>query len=359
MNLFLIEQTSKDFKTNVGDSQSSINALIEVPSPHNTSFREICYQIINSQKILCNNEEQFSCHLKDFIDEQTDELFDETVSQSLDELNSKYDDIFENYDLIMKAKVESEKQNEQINDRFAQMYHNLVHSGFLTQPLLNLEFSNSLAVQDLITSRDTALNQLRNKQALEMENAIQNIGKIFTEDDINLLSAKHFEDLEKLQSKWNDTIAQLKKEQKQEFSDWLRKVYEDFLKGDSDLINKRLRSYSTVSSKFNVNVYDNDDIDSNDISIINLEESFTINLGAQMKTTHNLKLISMDILDFCKPPKPLTEYVFNYLIIKFFFNLINSIQEHFNIFDSKSNPNCNVFVFKFIICFGFISRQKN
>lgn len=322
MDPFLIEQTSKDFKTNVGDSQSSINALIEVPSSHNTSFREICYQIINSQKILCNNEEQFSCHLKDFIDEQTDELFDETVSQSLDELHLKRDDIFSNYDLIMKAKVESEKQNEQINDRFAQMYHNLVHSGFLTQPLLNLEFSNSLAVQDLITSRDTALNQLRNKQALEMENAIQNIGKIFTEDDINSLSAKHFEDLEKLQSKWNDTVAQLKKEQKQEFCDWLKKVYEDFLKGDPDLINKRLRSYSTVSGKFNVNVYNNDDIDSNDISIINLEESFTINLGAQMKTTHNLKLISMDILDFCKPPKPLTEYVFNDLITKFFFFLI-------------------------------------
>ncbi|CAG2168734.1 unnamed protein product, partial [Oppiella nova] len=33
---------------------------------------------------------------------------------------------------------------------------------------------------------------------------------------------------------------------------------------------------------------------------IQMEESFTINLGAQLKTTHNLRLISMDILDLCR-----------------------------------------------------------
>lgn len=31
-----------------------------------------------------------------------------------------------------------------------------------------------------------------------------------------------------------------------------------------------------------------------------LEESFTIDLGAQLKTTHNLRLLSADILDLCR-----------------------------------------------------------
>jgi len=33
-----------------------------------------------------------------------------------------------------------------------------------------------------------------------------------------------------------------------------------------------------------------------------LEESFTIQLGAQMKQSHNLRLISADVLDLCRPP---------------------------------------------------------
>jgi len=31
-----------------------------------------------------------------------------------------------------------------------------------------------------------------------------------------------------------------------------------------------------------------------------LEESFTIHLGAQLKTTHNLRLMATDVLDLCR-----------------------------------------------------------
>jgi len=46
-----------------------------------------------------------------------------------------------------------------------------------------------------------------------------------------------------------------------------------------------------------------DDIDWNNSLNENhnqMEESFTINLGAQLKTTHNLRLMAMDILDLCR-----------------------------------------------------------
>lgn len=32
-----------------------------------------------------------------------------------------------------------------------------------------------------------------------------------------------------------------------------------------------------------------------------MEESFTIHLGSQMKQMHNIRIISADVLDFCRP----------------------------------------------------------
>lgn len=42
----------------------------------------------------------------------------------------------------------------------------------------------------------------------------------------------------------------------------------------------------------------NDDPD--DLPASRLEESFTIHLGAQLKTTHNLRIMSVDVLDLCR-----------------------------------------------------------
>ena len=41
-----------------------------------------------------------------------------------------------------------------------------------------------------------------------------------------------------------------------------------------------------------------------------LEESFTIHLGSQMKQMHNIRILTGDVLDFCRTKCCDSEYVF-------------------------------------------------
>lgn len=43
-----------------------------------------------------------------------------------------------------------------------------------------------------------------------------------------------------------------------------------------------------------------------------LEESFTIHLGSQMKQMHNIRILTGDVLDFCRTRNCDSVYVFNH-----------------------------------------------
>jgi hypothetical protein len=158
-----------------------------------------------------------------------------------------------------------------------------------------------MAVKDLISSRDQSYQELLLRQTKEMEDAIRSIGTTFSEENINTLSMNHFEEAEKLKDNWNNAISNLKYEQKLELHEWIRKVYEDYRNGNPDFITSNFRSLSINSNeKINMNYDEIDWANTSSGSHNRMEESFTINLGAQLKTTHNLRLISMDILDLCR-----------------------------------------------------------
>lgn len=46
-----------------------------------------------------------------------------------------------------------------------------------------------------------------------------------------------------------------------------------------------------------------------------LEESFTIHLGSQMKQMHNIRILSADVLDFCKIKPAASGLVCLYIVI--------------------------------------------
>lgn len=41
-----------------------------------------------------------------------------------------------------------------------------------------------------------------------------------------------------------------------------------------------------------------------------LEESFTIHLGSQMKQMHNIRILTGDVLDFCRTKNNASRYLF-------------------------------------------------
>ncbi|CAF1103772.1 unnamed protein product [Brachionus calyciflorus] len=110
---------------------------------------------------------------------------------------------------------------------------------------------------------------------------------------------------------WTTRMNSLKHKQQRQFSKFLFKLYDEFKNGKKAMEN--LDEY--------VEKNDFDDFDNKlmgpvklldgtktkrssrvlkDTSFNRIEESYTIQLGAQLKSTHNLRLIRCDILDYCK-----------------------------------------------------------
>lgn len=52
--------------------------------------------------------------------------------------------------------------------------------------------------------------------------------------------------------------------------------------------------------------------------LLTMEESFTIHLGSQMKQMHNIRIISADVLDFCRPNIQNDEWVLIFLFLRYF-----------------------------------------
>ena len=306
MDCFVYSPLERQFEFTSSDHSFSMSFCesLSIPLQNNVNYRELSHRLIESNRIPVFLENEVINKLKNFIDDQIDRLHDQRADQLLQQFSVSTNR--DNCDSIVNKCHIIDTKDKNVDDlsesnQFYNMYHQLIHSGVFTESLMKFENSYSISIRDLISTRDQSYHELLTEQTQEMENAVKNIGTTFNEENINCLSIKHFEELEKLKEEWNQTITNLKSEQKQEFYEWISKVYEDFKNGNPESIATNLRSVSIGSNdRIDSN---NDDIDWNNSlngSHNIMEESFTINLGAQLKTTHNLRLISLDILDLCR-----------------------------------------------------------
>jgi hypothetical protein len=60
-----------------------------------------------------------------------------------------------------------------------------------------------------------------------MARALEGVDVYSTEEDINQLAARHFEDQNLLQGKWNSEVDTLKETQRKEYREWLMKMLEE------------------------------------------------------------------------------------------------------------------------------------
>lgn len=120
-----------------------------------------------------------------------------------------------------------------------------------------------------------------------------------------------------------DRIEKLKREQKSKFQHFIKKLYQynEENNGNSSGGSSLEALLASLNTDLSTDLLDLDDLDyikadraqastaskqtqhvkhlSNLNSFTRLEESYTIQLGAQLKTTHNLRLIRSNIYDFC------------------------------------------------------------
>lgn len=239
--------------------------------------------------------------------------------------------------------------------KFARMFSDLIHSGKYTGRLIELEFSYWPAVEDLLKTRDTSLDSLQAKSTQEIEEAVEQLGKTQTEESISCLSSRHCQDLERLLTNWNLTIEALKDAQREDFVEKVKSLWSDYNSISSDNpTTSDLDSEKHKDQIQNIDLLDpmNQIEPSNHIK---MEESFTINLGSQLKTAHNLRILAADSLYLCdtqriRSPQVRTETAMSLyshslsavvLLVDNHFNSYYGIQQEF----TKMCNNLNEFHF--------------
>lgn len=299
-----MKSTTKDFHFKCeGRDGLTITSPVTIPLPQLVNFREVGYRIMKNENIPIYNHDRLMKELYHFIQEETEIFEDQQVEEDNEDRKekcSKFSVILRNLNQQKKFSGEFEESSELT---FWQMYHVIIHSGFLTEPLVTLEHSFSVLIRELIENRDLTIQGMSSRQSSEMEEMLAKVSLgNASEDDVNKLSLTHFAEMDDERKKWEKNMNDLKDSQKEEFSSWIQTVYQDLVDGKTeDIVTKiRSRTESSLMKTIDFDLQSIDTLSSDELSSNLMDESFTINLGAQLKTTHNLRLTSGNILDVCR-----------------------------------------------------------
>lgn len=277
------------------DLTSTLTVPVTIPNPQPAS--DLVGRLVNAHNLPCYVEEDLKNKLEKFMTEETNKLFDENSQKALQRLKNgdiNIDDVVTKWHNAFSEEVKRYAKPESVTEQqvFSEVYHSLIHSPAL-DTLLNLEHTYALTIEDLIQQRDKDLEYLDDRQREEMEDAMKNAGTKYTDAQVNQLAQRHIDNSQLISGKWSSELSNLRDTQKREFREWVLKVHEDTLspsKSTSYLNRVRALSSSLPEAEEN----------ERGPNTIRMEESFTIHLGAQMKTTHNLRLLCTDILDLCR-----------------------------------------------------------
>ncbi|XP_034949051.1 protein C12orf4 homolog isoform X2 [Chelonus insularis] len=280
------------------------NYLIQVPIkiPYGGSIKELAYRIIGSFKLPCYVENDLINSLElttkkwtqDFYDERDDKLIEAAQSGEIE-----IEKIIKNWEKSYKEKTVEYAEPIGTTDEelFAATYHRLVHSPSL-EPILQAEHKYGKDVTEVIKIKDLEHEQLTAKQTEEMSLAVEALEAGSTERSINEMTARHFEEQSLLQGHWGSRIDALKLEQRRQYRNWIMRLLEEQQTNmiptpvDSPMISMpfvpEVLGISERKEVKNISDYPQ------------LEESFTIHLGSQMKQMHNIRILTGDVLDFCR-----------------------------------------------------------
>ncbi|XP_005378788.1 PREDICTED: protein C12orf4 homolog isoform X1 [Chinchilla lanigera] len=280
----------------VGTECFKLRVPLQFPVQENPSHLHGRLMLLHN--LPCFIENDLKEALSQFIEEESLRDYDEDAEAALEAVKSGEVDLHQLASTWAKAYAETtleyaRPEEPSWDEDFADVYHDLIHSP-ASETLLNLEHNYFVSISELIGERDVELKKLRERQGVEMEKVMQELGKSLTDQDVNSLAAQHFESQQDLENKWSNELKQSTAIQKQEYQEWVIKLHQDLKNPNNSSLSEEIK---VQPSLFRESV---DAIGRIYEEQRKLEESFTIHLGAQLKTMHNLRLLRADMLDFCK-----------------------------------------------------------
>ncbi|XP_030629202.1 ferry endosomal RAB5 effector complex subunit 3 [Chanos chanos] len=293
-----INATEKEFvfEFKAGRKHCVLKVPLQFPVQENVS--DLHGRLMLLHNIPCFVENDLKNSLVTFIESETIRDYDNDAEVALQRLTSGEVDINKLTNCWAKAYAETTLEHARPeepswDEDFADVYHELIHSP-ASDTLLNLEHSYYVSVSELISERDMELKKLQERQAVEMDKVMQELGKTMSDQDVNTVAAQHFDAQQVLENKWASELKQVTGIQKQEYQEWVIKLHQDLKNPNNSTINEEIKVQSsqlTESVEAGERLFEEQR---------QLEESFTIHLGAQLKTMHNLRLVRANVLDLCK-----------------------------------------------------------
>ncbi|XP_037109129.1 protein C12orf4 homolog [Syngnathus acus] len=277
------------------------NCVLKVPLqfPVQENVNDLHGRLMLLHKIPCYVENELKVSLSDFIEKKTILEYDREAELALQRLTMGHLDINQLTNAWTRAYAETtlehaRPEESSWDEEFADVYHELIHSP-ASDTLLNLEHNYFVRISELISERDMELKKIQERQAAEMDKVMHELGNTLSDHDVNAVASQHFDAQQVLENKWVTELKQVTCIQKQEYQAWVIKLHEDLQKSsNSSQINEEIKVQSSPLSE------PSDSGDRMFEEKPQMEESFTIHLGAQLKTMHNLRLVRADVLDLCK-----------------------------------------------------------
>ncbi|XP_076260890.1 FERRY endosomal RAB5 effector complex subunit 3 [Rhynchophorus ferrugineus] len=266
--------------------------------PYEESVEELAHILIIQFNLPIYIEKELTQHLRIFIEDRTNEYFEEISDQVVQKGKDHeipIDDIVKNWEKLMREEIIEfgERRCASDEELFATAYHKLVHSPAL-ETMLQLEHMYSKIVRQKTEEKNALIKKLSDSQSEEMNKAVDRLEQDMTESKINELVARHYESHSLLQGQLSSELDTLKEAQRREYREWVMQMLEQ---------NQANSSLPTPSSPLMPVVprnFQNTRANSRDqINSPLLEESFTIHLGSQLKQMHNIRILSADVMDLC------------------------------------------------------------
>lgn len=315
MDTFCYPRQSFDFTYTYNSPENGeerqVVELLQLPLESNITVRERAFLFLKKHTLPKYLLTDLLPKLDTFIENRIEQLQYEKVAkrlthkeQILDKCRAFWLQVRHNNleSITTESGSQPKKDTFLHEDNFYLMYHQVIHSGILTPQLIQLENHNSEVIRCLLRERDEFLENLAIEQNQNVESIL--LSGSFSDKEITTITKNNVLFAEKKHREWKERIASVRSDQKREFSTWIKNTYEDWIQ-NGPRVSQQVSYEESVhdqegflvaknaSEPFIVEEEEDDDEPP-------MEESYTINLGSQLKTTHNLRLISVDILKFCK-----------------------------------------------------------
>ncbi|XP_068459449.1 ferry endosomal RAB5 effector complex subunit 3 [Clinocottus analis] len=284
------------FEFRAGTHKCVLKVPLQFPAQENIC--DLHGRLMLLHKIPCYIEDELKTSLSNFIESETILDYDREAELALHRLTVGDVDVNQLTNAWTRSYVETTLEHARPeepswDEDFADVYHELIHSP-ASDTLLNLEHNYFVSISELISERDMEIKKLQERQAAEMDKVMHELGNTLSDQDVNAVASQHFDAQQVLENKWASELKQVTGIQKHEYQQWVISLHQDLQKSNSSQITEEIKVQPSQLSELadsGARMFEEQP---------QLEESFTIHLGAQLKTMHNLRLVRSDVLDFCK-----------------------------------------------------------